>query len=98
MASITGKPLNKTVEEYQRLEMEAAFAEAIYKTALSALESGRIDATRTIKKISVVQAPTTPEYPLEPRRIYNTLVALMTAFLLAGIAHLLWAVVQDHKD
>jgi capsular polysaccharide transport system permease protein len=98
LASPTGKPLNKTVEEYQRLEMQAAFADAVYKTALSALERGRIEATRTIKKISVVQAPTLPEYPLEPRRIYNTLVAFLTAFLLAGIAHLLWAVVQDHKD
>ena len=98
LASPTGKPLNKTVEEYQRLEMQAAFADAVYKTALSALERGRIEATRTIKKISVVQAPTLPEYPLEPRRIYSTLVALMIAFLFAGIAHLLWAVVQDHKD
>ena len=98
LASPTGKPLNKSVEEYQRLEMQAAFADAVYKTALSALERGRIEATRTIKKISVVQAPTLPEYPLEPRRIYSTLVALMIAFLFAGIAHLLWAVVQDHKD
>jgi capsular polysaccharide transport system permease protein len=98
LASPTGKPLNQTVEEYQRLEMQATFADAVYKTALSALERGRIEATRTIKKISVVQAPTLPEYPLEPRRIYNTLVALMIALLLAGIAHLLWAVVQDHKD
>lgn len=98
LASPTGKPLNKTVEEYQRLEMEAAFADSVYKTALSALERGRIEATRTIKKVSVVQPPTQPEYPLEPRRIYNTLVALMVAFLMAGIAQLLWAVVQDHKD
>ncbi len=98
LASPTGKPLNKTVEEYQRLEMQAVFAEAVYKTAISALEKGRIEATRTIKKLSVVEAPTLPEYPLEPRRIYNTLVSLLTALLLAGIAHLLWAVVQDHKD
>ncbi len=98
LASPTGKPLNQTVEEYQRLEMQATFADAVYRTALSALERGRIEATRTIKKISVVQPPTLPEYPLEPRRIYNTLVALMIALLLAGIAHLLWAVVQDHKD
>lgn len=98
LASPTGKPLNKTVEEYQRLEKEAAFADAVYQTALSALERGRIEATRTIKKITVVQAPTMPEYPLEPRRLYNTLVALLAALLLAGIAHLLWAVVQDHKD
>jgi capsular polysaccharide transport system permease protein len=98
LASPTGKPLNKTVEEYQRLEMKAAFADAVYKTALSALERGRIEATRMIKKVSVIQSPTKPEYPLEPRRFYNTLVALMVAFLMAGIAQLLWAVVQDHKD
>ena len=98
LASPNGKPLNKTVEEYQRLEMQAAFADDVYKTALAALEHGRIEATRTIKKISVVQAPTLPEYPLEPRRIYSTLIALITSFLMAGIAHLLWAVVQDHKD
>lgn len=98
LASPTGKPLNKTVEEYQRLEMQAAFADAVYKTALSALERGRIEATRTIKKVNVVEAPTLPEYPREPRRLYNTLVAFLTAVLLAGIAHLLWAVVQDHKD
>lgn len=98
LASPTGKPLNKTVEEYQRLEMQAAFADAVYKTALSALERGRIEATRTIKKVSVIEAPTLPEYPREPRRLYNTLVAFLTAVLLAGIAHLLWAVVQDHKD
>jgi capsular polysaccharide transport system permease protein len=98
LTSPSGRPLNKTVEEYQRLEMQAVFADAVYKTALSALERGRIEATRTIKKISVVQAPSLPEYPLEPRRFYNTLVAFMTAFLLAGIAHLLWAVVKDHQD
>lgn len=98
LTSPNGRPLNKTVEEYQRLEMQAVFADAVYKTALSALERGRIEATRTIKKISVVQAPSLPEYPLEPRRFYNTLVAFMTAFLLAGIAHLLWAVVKDHQD
>jgi capsular polysaccharide transport system permease protein len=98
LTSPSGRPLNKTVEEYQRLEMQAVFADAVYKTALSALERGRIEATRTIKKISVVQTPSLPEYPLEPRRFYNTLVAFMTAFLLAGIAHLLWAVVKDHQD
>jgi capsular polysaccharide transport system permease protein len=98
LTSPSGRPLNKTVEEYQRLEMQAVFADAVYKTALSALERGRIEATRTIKKISVVQTPFLPEYPLEPRRFYNTLVAFMTAFLLAGIAHLLWAVVKDHQD
>lgn len=64
LASPTGKPLNQTVEEYQRLEMQATFADAVYRTALSALERGRIEATRTIKKISVVQPPHCPNIRL----------------------------------
>jgi capsular polysaccharide transport system permease protein len=98
LASPSGQPLNKIVEEYQRLEQEAGFAEAIYKTALSGLESGRIEATRTIKKITITQAPNLPEYPREPRRIHNTLVAFISLLILLGIFQLLLAVVQDHKD
>jgi len=98
LAAPNGRTLNRTVEEFQRLELEAAFAQDVYKTALAALEKGRIEATRTIKKVSVLQAPALPEYPLEPRRYYNTLVFLLVAMLLAGIAHLLVAIVRDHAD
>jgi capsular polysaccharide transport system permease protein len=98
LASPNGKTLNRTVEEFQRLEMEATFAQDVYKTGLVALEKGRIEATRTIKKVSVLQAPTLPESALEPRRFYNTLVFILIALLLAGVAHLLAAIVRDHKD
>lgn len=98
LAAPTGAALNRTVEEFQRLEMDANFAHEMYKTALTALERGRIEATRTIKKIAVLQAPTLPEYPMEPRRTYNTVVFMLVALLLAGVLHLLTAIVRDHKD
>lgn len=98
LASRTGKTLNVTVEEFQRLELEAAFAQDVYKTALGALERGRIEATRTIKQVSILQTPTMPEYALEPRRLYNTLVFIVVAILLAGVFQLLAAIVRDHKD
>jgi capsular polysaccharide transport system permease protein len=98
LASPAGKTLNRTVEEFQRLEMEANFAQDVYKTALMALEKGRIEATRTIKKVSVLQTPTQPEYPLEPRRFYNTLIFMLITILLAGVTHLVIAIVRDHKD
>lgn len=97
-AAPDGNALNRTVDEFQRLELDAVFAQDMYKTALVALEKGRIEATRTIKKLSVLQAPTEPGYPLQPRRFYNTLVFTLVALLLAGIAHLLLAIVRDHKD
>ncbi|WP_206434391.1 chain-length determining protein [Iodobacter ciconiae] len=98
LTSDTGKPLNRTVEEFQRLEMQAAFAQDIYKVALVALEKGHIEATRMIKKVSVIQAPSLPEYPLEPRRYYNTLVFMLVIMLIAGVTQLLAAIIRDHKD
>lgn len=98
LTSASGSPLNKSVDEFQRLEQEASFANDIYKTGLVALEKGQIEATRTIKKVSVLQAPSMPESAVQPRRYYNTLVFILVALLLAGVLHLLAAIVRDHKD
>jgi capsular polysaccharide transport system permease protein len=91
-------PLNRTVEQFQRLEMAAVFAEDIYKTALTGLEKGRMEATRTLQKISVLQAPTLPEEALEPRRLYNIITFVLVTMLIAGILNLLAAIIRDHKD
>lgn len=98
LAAPSGKTLNYTVEEFQLLEMEVGFTHDIYKTALVALEKGRMDATRMLEKVSVLQTPTLPEYPMEPRRIYNAMVTLLFAGLLAGILKLLESIVLDHVD
>jgi hypothetical protein len=66
LTSAKGQSLNKTVEEYQRLELEAQFQQDAYKSALVALEKGRVEATRTLKKVLVLQSPSMPEYPLRP--------------------------------
>lgn len=98
LASSNGKALNSSVEAFQELSMEAEFTQDVYKTALVALEKGRVEASRTIKKVSILQAPTMPEYSLEPRRLYNTLVFTLLVLLLAGMAYLIAAIVRDHKD
>jgi capsular polysaccharide transport system permease protein len=98
LASPKGKALNRVVEEYQRLELEAKFAQDVYQTALFALEKGRLDAMRNLKKVSVLQSPTLPEYPWEPRRIYNIVVFVLCVMILAGIVHLIAAIIRDHKD
>lgn len=98
LTSPSGKTLNSAVEAYQRLEMNAQFAQDVYKAALTAMEQGRIEASRTLKKMSVLQAPTRPEYALEPRRIYNSVVFIVLILIIAGIAHLLAAIVRDHQD
>lgn len=98
LTSPSGQTLNATVEEFQRLQLEAQFAQEVFNTALTALERGRVEATRTLKKVSVLQSASLPEYPLQPRRAYNLLVFVLTAFLLAGVLQLLTAIVRDHQD
>lgn len=98
LTSPGGKTLNRDVEEFQRLEMAAAFAQDVYKTALMALEQNRVEATRTLKKVSLVQTPTLPQYPMEPRRLYNLTLFILLTLLVAGVAHLLAAIIRDHKD
>lgn len=98
LAAPGGRTLNTTLEEFQRLQLEAEFAQEVFKTALVALEKGRVEATRTLKKLTVLQTPSLPEYPIRPRRIYNTLVYSLLVLLLAGVAHLLLAIVRDHQD
>ncbi len=98
LAAPAGKTLNRTVEELQRLQLEAEFQQEVYKSTLAALEKGRVEATRTLKKLSVLQAPHLPEYPLQPKRIYNIIVYTMLSFLVASVLKLLVAAIRDHQD
>lgn len=98
LTSSAGPSLNATVAEFERLQMAATFARDVYKTSLVALEQGRIEATRTLKQVSILQEPTQPQYPLEPRRLYNTVVFVLLTFLIAGIVQLIAAIIRDHKD
>ncbi|TCF97051.1 hypothetical protein BZM26_34025 [Paraburkholderia strydomiana] len=98
LASPSKKTLNYTVEEFQRLQMQVGFATDLYKTALSALEHGRIDAARTLKMVSVLQSPTMPGYPLEPARLYKALVAVLIGLALVGVLKLTESIILDHVD
>ena len=98
LTSSSGDPLNKVLEQFVPLQFAAEFAGDAYKTALASLETGRVEATRTLKQVSVLQSPTFPQYPLEPRRVYNIVVFILFALITAGIVHLLAAIIRDHRD
>jgi capsular polysaccharide transport system permease protein len=98
LTSSQRQTLNRIVEEYQRLEMNAEFARELYKAGLTALEKQRVEAGRMLKMVSVLQYPTHPQYPLEPRRTYNTAVFILSTILVAGILTLLKVIVRDHRD
>ncbi|MGO4326118.1 chain-length determining protein [Cupriavidus sp. 2TAF22] len=98
MTSSSGKALNRVAEQQERLQAAAGFSEDLYKTALSVLEKARMESTRKLKNVAVVQNPTLPEYPLQPRRLYNIVVFVLGALMLAGVLQLLGAIIRDHRD
>lgn len=98
MASPQGNKLNSKIEEFQRLQLQAEFAQNMYKSALIALEQGRVEGTRMIKKMSIVQTPLKPDSAQKPERLYEAFLYTIMAMLFAGVAHLLMAIVKDHRD
>jgi capsular polysaccharide transport system permease protein len=98
MAQQSGGALNVMSSEYQTLELQAKFAQDSYSGALAALENTRIEAARKLKQVSVLQSPTLPEYPVEPRRFYNIIVFAIVALFLGLILQMLVLIVKDHRD
>lgn len=98
LARESGDSLNRISAEYETLEMRAKFALELYSNALTALETTRVEASRKLKQISVLEYPTLPEFSTRPDRLYNVTVFAIMALLIAGILHLIVSVVRDHRD
>ena len=98
LTSPQGGTLNAAVAEYQRLQSDADFARQVLNTALVSLERGRVDATRTLKQVQVLQSASLPEYPERPHRLFNAIATALGALLVAGVLQLLLAIVRDHQD
>jgi len=93
-----GSALNKVTADYQALLLKAQFAQEIYSNALATLEATRVEAARKLKQVSILQAPTKPEYPIEPDRSYNIVVSIILITLVAIILSLFMTIIRDHRD
>lgn len=98
LTSPQGGTLNAAVSEYQRLQADADFANQVLNTALVSLERGRIDATRTLKQVQVLQSAGLPENAERPHRLFNAIAYALGALLVAGVLQLLLTIVRDHQD
>lgn len=98
MARQGGDALNKISAEYETLQMQAQFALELYSSAVTTLETTRVEASRKLKQVSVLEFPTLPEYPIKPERTYNIVVFGIFAALFAAILQMMMAVIRDHRD
>ncbi|MEW5789230.1 MAG: capsular biosynthesis protein [Pseudomonadota bacterium] len=90
--------LNALAAQFQDYILDAGFAEDAYKLALATVESTRIEATRKLKGVVVVEAPTRSETAEYPQRAYNLITLLVALSLIYGITRLVIATLHDHRD
>ena len=93
-----GVSLNVLAGNYQELLAELEFVSDAYRGALTALEAARIESTRKLKSLVLVESPALPESAEYPRRLYTLLALLMGLTLLYGIGRLIVATIEDHQE
>lgn len=90
--------LNALAAEFEELKLKAEFAQDAYKLSLTAVENARIDASRKLKSLIVIDSPSQPETAEYPTRIYNLITLLIVTLMLYGIARLVLATIRDHVE
>ena len=98
MSSADGTSLNVLAGSFQELFAEVAFAQDSYKVALTAVETARVESTRKLKSLVLVESPAVPESPQYPRRFYTLIALLLALGMLYGIVRLVVATIEDHQQ
>jgi capsular polysaccharide transport system permease protein len=90
--------LNSISSQFMLLQFQAEFAIDKYKATLAAYEKTRIEASRKVKNLVVINSPHVQEKAEYPRRLYIIITALFGVLILYGVTRLLIATIEDHKD
>ena len=77
---------------YQELLAELEFVSDAYSGALMALETARIESTRKLKSLVLVESPALPESAEYPRRFYTLFALLM------GLTSDIWNRATDRRN
>ena len=98
LTATQGTALNKITADYETLKLKAQFAQEMYSNGLATLEATRVEAARKLKQVSVLQAPTLPEYSIEPNRLHNITVYVLFILMFTLILNLMLLIIREHKD
>jgi len=97
---VTGgrKSLANKAGEYQRLALEAEFANKQLSSTMSSLEGARNEAQRQQAYLERIAQPSLPDVAQEPRRLRSIFAAFVLGLVAWGISSMLLAGVREHQD
>jgi capsular polysaccharide transport system permease protein len=90
--------INKVYGDYKELELEVEVAQMTYMSALTALEGARIEASRQLKHLFVINEPFAAEEAMYPRKFYNLLTLFVILVLAFGIFRMVATTIKEHLD
>ena len=90
--------INEVYGQYKELELEVEVAQTTYLSALTALESARIEASRKLKHLLVINEPYTPEEALYPKKLYNLFTLAIILLLVFGLFRMIATTIREHID
>lgn len=90
------RPLTQLVQEFSRLSSEAEFAELSYLSALSSLETARIEADRHKLYLATIVKPGLPEQASFPKPIFGTFIAFCLALAVWAVGVIGVVTVREH--
>lgn len=93
-----GSALASLNVEYTNLLTAQQIASNDYLQAVAALNAARIDATRKLKSLVVVEEPTVPDASTYPRWAYDLLTLFVVCVLVYAIVRLSIATILEHQD
>jgi capsular polysaccharide transport system permease protein len=97
----TGGPGDRLSElnvEYTNLILTEQIANNNFIAATAALDAARIDATRKLKSLVIIEEPTAPDSSLYPRWGYDLITLLVICILVYTIVRLTIATILEHQD
>lgn len=96
--TVQGNTLPTLNVEFQALLTQATYAEETYKASTIAYEQARLDASRKLKAVMVMEPSTLPDKATYPRRILEWLTALAISVMVFTILRLVHATIKEHQD
>ncbi len=99
-AKVTGdqRSLSGKAADFQRLALDADFANKQLASALASLETARNEAQRQQIYLERIAQPSLPDVAQEPRRLRSVAATFMLGLVAWGILSMLVAGVREHQD
>ena len=90
------RPLSALVSEFQSLTLEEEFAQKQLTSAMTSLETARVQAESKTLYVESFQRPIVPDESLYPRPVIFSLIFMLAAAVLLGLVSLIVAAIREH--